>query len=132
MMRGGPELETISASLHRRARAGPGARTARVLASLRRAPRHSSSGGEAALLSRAAESESSAVPVEHEVAVDNPQRFGPEVDLADVVWLKAELDGVAGTRIKLHRLACHPEDLQYQPDRARGICSDKGQGETLF
>jgi len=72
------------------------------------------------------------VPVEHEVAVDNPQRFDPEVDFADVVRLEAELDGVAGTRIELHRFARHPVDLQYQPDRARGICSGKGQGEALF
>src|SRR5207248_8285583 len=88
--------------------------------------------GEAALLSRASESERSAVPVEQEIAVDNPQRFGPEVDFADVVWLEAELDSVSGTRIEFHRFARRPEDLQCQPHGGRGICSAEGEGEALF
>src|SRR5204863_5713965 len=132
MMRGDPELDRLKQYLRAFTdeRAGPGARTARVLASLRRAPQHLSGGGEAALLSRASESERSAVPVEQEIAVDNPQRFGPEVDFADVVRLEAELDGVTGTRIELHRLARHPADLQYQPHRRWGIGSAEGEGES--
>src|SRR5437879_167073 len=134
MMRGDPELDRLKQYLRAFTdeRAGPGARTARVLASLRRAPQHLSGGGEAALLSRASESERSAVPLEHEIAVDNPQSFGPEVDFADAVWLDAELDSVAGTRIQHHGLARHPEDLQCQPHGGRGICSAEGEGEALF
>ena len=72
------------------------------------------------------------MPVEQEIAVYNPQRFGAEVDFADVVWLEAELDGVTGTRSELHRFARHPEDLQYQPHGGWGIGSAEGEGETLF
>ena len=86
-----------------------------------------SGGDQASLLSPASESKRSAVPVEHEVAVDNAQWFGPEVDFADFIRLEAELDGIAGIRIKLHRFARHPEHLQYQPDRGRGICPGEGQ-----
>ena len=103
-MQGSPELdrlkEYVRALADERAQIGPsicassgqlGVRSA-AFAGRRR-------GG---LLSRASESERSAVPIEREVAVDNPQRFGPEVDFADVVRLESELDGVAGTRIELH------------------------------